>query len=74
MIFEHDMIPQVNEMMRNVHHRLSLDAYAGIMKRHPCLLPPLQGAKRVVIGLCYSLLFFIAIVISWVIHVIILIR
>lgn len=74
MIFEHYMIPQVNEMMSNVHNGLSFDAYAGIVEGHSCLLPSLQCTKRVVISLCHRLLLFITIIIAWVLHVIVLIN
>lgn len=72
MIFEHDMIPQVHEMMCNVHHRLPLDAYPCVMKRHSRLFAPLQCAKCVIIGLCYGFFLFIAVIISRVVHVIVL--
>ncbi len=72
MIFKHDMIPQVHEMMSDVHDRLPLDAYPCVMKWHTRLCAPLQGAKCVVIRPSHRLLLLIAIVIARIVHVIVL--
>jgi hypothetical protein len=64
MNIKHSIVPQMHKVMLQINGGLALDANGSVMERHPRFDGTVQRAKRVILGLDYCLLLFIAKVIS----------